>query len=514
MALGSSSTAMELARLLREVVPLAVEGPADADVTAVTADSRQVSRGSMFVAISGFTHDGHTFVSDAVAAGAAAVVAERPVPVATGVTRITVADSREALARLSSAFYGHPSRGLSVIGITGTNGKGTTAYLIEAILTRAGRPCGIIGTMGAKVGGTLVVLERTTPEAPELQRWLRRMADAGLRYAAVEVASHALALRRVEGCRFRVAVFTNLTQDHLDFHMTLDDYLAAKRRLFEMVEPDGVAIVNADDPHGAAMAAASRAPVLTFGLGPADVRAEDVRLHIGGAEFVLQTPHGRRPATLRLHGRFNVSNALAAVAVALSQGVPLDATLPALADFPGVPGRFETVSEGQPFAVVVDYAHTPDSLENVIRTGLDFAAGRTIVVFGCGGDRDRTKRPLMGAIAARLADVAIVTSDNPRTEDPDAIIEEIMTGIRAHPPSPQRGAGKGEGVRVEVEPDRRKAINRAIDIARPGDVVIIAGKGHELYQEIHGVKHLFDDREVAREALKARRGPMSDVRGP
>ncbi|MBI2246354.1 MAG: UDP-N-acetylmuramoyl-L-alanyl-D-glutamate--2,6-diaminopimelate ligase [Armatimonadetes bacterium] len=495
---------MRLIHLLREA-GLPTSGVADGEISGITADSRQVRPGMMFVAIVGFTHDGHTFVPDAVSRGAAAVVVERDVLVPEGVPRIAVPNSRETLGHLGSAFYGHPSRELSVLGITGTNGKGTTAYLIEAILSGAGRPCGIIGTMGAKMGEATIDLERTTPEAPELQRLLREMADRRIRYVAVEVASHALALHRVTGMRFAAAVFTNLTQDHLDFHKTFDAYLAAKRRLFEMVEPDGVAIINADDPAGAAMARASRAQTVTYGItSGADVRASDVRLHLGGTEFRIVTPRGHAALLRsRLHGRFNVYNTLAAIAVAQWAGVTLDELAPALQSFSGVPGRFEAVDEGQPFGVVVDYAHTPDGLANVLQTAKDFVRGRTIVVFGCGGDRDRTKRPIMGRLAAELADMAIVTSDNPRTEEPGAIIEEILAGIRDR-----------DGAQIEVEPDRRKAIYKAIGLARPGDMVIIAGKGHEPYQEIKGVKHPFDDRVVAREALRQVRTPSPGHRAP
>jgi len=336
------------------------------------------------------------------------------------------------------------------------------------------------------------------------------MADQHLDCVMMEVASHALALHRVDGCRFRAAVFTNLTQDHLDFHKTLDAYRAAKRTLFEMVDADGNATINVDDPSASAMAASSRAPVVTYGLtSRADVRAERVRLHLGGSEFMAVTPRGRLPVRLRLHGRFNVYNALAAIAAADAQQIALDVIGQALEGFAGVPGRFEAVDEGQSFAVIVDYAHTPDGLENVLQAARSFAGGRTLVVFGCGGDRDRTKRPVMGRIAAQLADVAIVTSDNPRSEEPTAIIEEILTGIRDPGSGIRNQPSKAQ---IEVEPDRRKAISRAIELVRPGDVVLIAGKGHEPYQEIHGVKHPFDDRVVAREALRNLQAPREERR--
>ena len=486
---------MRLDQLLTALPAAATAGPTDCEVTDVAAHHGAVHPGSVFVAVRGFRHDGHTFAAEAASRGAVAVVLEREIPLPGGVTRVLVGDSREALAHLSAAFFGFPSTALDVIGVTGTNGKGTTAYLIDAMLSGAGMSCGIIGTMGARIGAQTLPLDRTTPEAVDLQRLLRQMADAGLGHAVVEVASHALALRRVEGTRFAAAVFTNLTQDHLDFHHSLEEYRKSKRRLFEMVDPGGVSIVNADDAHAPVMASASRAPVVTYAIaGPADITAAGVRLHLAGSEYTLRTPERSVPIATTLHGRFNVYNALAASAVALHYGVAVEVIRDVLAIFPGVSGRFEAVDEGQGFGVVVDYAHTPDGLDNVIRTARDFVRGRTIVVFGAGGDRDRTKRPAMGTIVSSLADIAVVTSDNPRSEEPTAIIEEILRGMTG---------GRAE---VEVEPDRRRAIARAVALARPGDFIIIAGKGHEPYQEIQGTKHPFDDRVVAREALRAQGG--------
>jgi len=497
-----------LSELLTDVAGRRIDGPAAILISGITADSRTVTPGTAFVAITGFTHDGHTFVPEAIARGAAAVVVQRAVAAGRGVTTVTVPDTRIALAQISAAFYDYPSQTLHLIGITGTNGKGTTAALIEAMLTRAGMKAGLIGTLGAKIGDKEVDLGRTTPEAPQLQALLREMVEAGMSHAIMEVASHGLTLHRVDGCRFRAAVFTNLTQDHLDFHGSMDEYRRAKQRLFKMVDADGVAVVNADDAAASSMIEATRARVTTYGIAQAaDVRAEDVSLGTDGTRFTVLTPLGATSVDSRLRGKFNVYNALAAITTAMSQGVGLDVAAAALADFPGVPGRFEAVDEGQPFAVIVDYAHTPDSLENVLRTAREFAQGRVIAVFGAGGDRDRTKRPVMGHIAAELADTAIVTSDNPRSEDPMAIIDEILTGVR----------GPRSGVRIEVEPDRRKAIARAIELAAAGDVVVIAGKGHEPYQEIKGIKHPFDDRTVARETLsrlRAASGPRPEARGP
>jgi UDP-N-acetylmuramoyl-L-alanyl-D-glutamate--2,6-diaminopimelate ligase len=499
-----------LSDLLTAVTPLAVDGPATIPITGITADSRDVAPGMVFVAITGFTHDGHAFAPEAVARGARAIVVQAPTVGVHDVTVVTVPDSRAALAQLSAAFYGHPSRALQLIGITGTNGKGTTAALIDAMLARAGMKTGVIGTLGAKIGDRQVDLGRTTPEAPELQALLREMVDAGLSHAVMEVASHGLALHRVDRCRFQTAVFTNLTQDHLDFHGTMEEYGRAKLRLFEMVDPGGMSVINLDDPAAGVFARASRAKVVTYAIDqPADFRAEQVRLGVEGSSFVVQSRAGKASVRSRLRGKFNVANALAALATAVHQGVSLDTAAAAIADFAGVPGRFEAVDEGQPFAVIVDYAHTPDSLSNVLRTAREFAQGRVIAVFGAGGDRDRTKRPIMGRIAIELADTAIVTSDNPRSEEPMAIIDEILAGNR------ERGTGNGGF--LTVEPDRRQAIRRAIEMAQPGDVVVIAGKGHEPYQEIKGVQHPFDDRAVAREALKGVRaasGSRPEALGP
>ncbi|MGH2403561.1 MAG: UDP-N-acetylmuramoyl-L-alanyl-D-glutamate--2,6-diaminopimelate ligase [bacterium] len=493
---------MELRALLTEVYAPSVVGDAARPVRGIAYHSREVQPGFLFAAIKGLTDDGLTFIDEAVARGAIVILADRDVPAtggrggtASGVTVVRVADARRALAQISAAFYDHPSRRLRVIGVTGTNGKGATTYLTEAILRGAGLPCGIIGTMGIVIDGAVQASDRTTPEAPDLQHALQTMVERGRQYVAVEVASHALALERVTGCRFVVGVFTNLTRDHLDFHRSMEAYRAAKARLIAMTEPSGWTVLNADDPATAVMRAVSRARVLTYSLHrSADVRGRDLALHFRGSEFTADTPAGTIRVALRLSGAFNVANALAALTVGLTQEVPLATMADALAAMPGIPGRFEAVEEGQPFAVVVDYAHTPDGLENVLRAAREITTGRLITVFGCGGDRDRTKRPIMGRIAAQWADLVIVTSDNPRSEDPQAIIDEICPGIEA--------GRAGRRVHVELEPDRRRAIVAAVDAAGAGDLVLIAGKGHEPYQEIAGKRHPFDDREVVREALR------------
>ncbi|MDR7434917.1 MAG: UDP-N-acetylmuramoyl-L-alanyl-D-glutamate--2,6-diaminopimelate ligase [Armatimonadota bacterium] len=479
-------------RDLLEGIPAVVEGSLEVEVEGIASHSQAVRPGFLFAAIRGSRHDGHAFIPEAVANGATAVLVDHRVEGFPRLTQVITPDTRLALGLLSAAFYGHPSRRLHLIGVTGTNGKGTTALMIQAILTQAGVKAGSIGTLGARLEEEHLPLQFTTPEAIELQRLLQLMADRGITHVAMEVASHALALHRVAGCRFEAAVFTNLTRDHLDFHGDFANYLGAKARLFEMVEPQGISVINADDPHSHVLVAKSRAPVLTYGIeSPADVRAEEISLTPGGSNFTVCTPSGRCSVSLPMIGRFNVLNALAAIGVANSLGIPLEVAKEALERMPSIPGRFERVDNGGEIMVVVDYAHTPDSLANVLRAAAEITSGRKIVVFGCGGDRDRTKRPIMGRLAVELSEYAIVTSDNPRSEDPMAIIEEIVAGIP-----------DGAGSHYEVEVDRRKAIERAISMARPGDIVIIAGKGHEAYQEIKGVRYPFDDRVVAREALQ------------
>jgi UDP-N-acetylmuramoyl-L-alanyl-D-glutamate--2,6-diaminopimelate ligase len=383
------------------------------------------------------------------------------------------------MAPLADAFFGRPSDALRIAGVTGTNGKTTTTFLIRSMLEAAGARCGLLGTVQQVVGGTTEPVARTTPEAIDLQRTLRRMLDAGDSACSMEVSSHALALHRVDGVRFAAVCFTNLSQDHLDFHPSMEEYFAAKARLFEGGWP---AAANVDDPYGRRLHAD-----LTFGVEQAaDVTARAVELRPDRTAFTLVTPAGTTDVETRLRGPFNVSNALAAAAVGVLLGLPLEAIVAGLAAVPGVPGRMEPVDAGQAFQVLVDYAHTPEALDVVLAAARDIAEGRVIAVFGCGGDRDRTKRAPMGAIAARRADLVIVTSDNPRSEDPDAIIAEILAGT---------------GRPVTVEPDRRRAIGLAVSEARPGDVVVIAGKGHEQGQERGGIVTPFDDRAVAREAL-------------
>lgn len=479
-------------------------GSGDREVTGLAYHSQQVQPGDLFAALRGSSQDGHRYAADAVRRGAVALLVDHPLPDVEA-AQIVTPDTRRALAHLAAAFYGAPSRDLWVCGVTGTNGKTTTTYLIDAILRRAGWRTAVIGTLGVRALGRPVEFHATTPttpEAPDLQRLLRDLRASGASHVTMEVTSHALALARVEACRFRAAVFTNLTQDHLDFHGDLARYRDAKSRLFAMVDPDGASVVNADDPSASVMSARSRAAVWTYGMtADALVRATELETTPRGTRFVVSWPGGRAPLLLPLVGRFNVSNALAAFAAALAQGTAPDVILAALAAVAPVPGRFEPVDEGQEFAVIVDYAHTPDSLEKVLRLAADLSRGRRLVVFGCGGDRDRTKRPIMGRIATELADYAVFTSDNPRSEDPEAIIREIAAGA----------AGRRN---FESDPDRRRAIERAIDLARPGDVLVIAGKGHETYQILADRVVEFDDRQVVREILRRRErlGPVRPSR--
>src|SRR4051794_26159230 len=468
---------------LREVLGDAARDAPPVEVTALAYDNRLVTPGTLFFCVPGFTRDGHDFAPDAIARGAAALVVDRPLGL--GVPEVRVDDVRAAMAPAAARLHGDPTSTLCAVGITGTNGKTTSAFLVRGLLEAAGRRTGLVGTVTAVVGGRERPMVRTTPEAIELQRMFAEMRDAGDEAVVMEVSSHALALHRADAIHWAVAIFTNLTQDHLDFHPTMEDYFLAKRRLFES-GPE-VSVVNVDDPYGARLAA-DFPDAIRIGIDSPDaqLRATAIASDASGSSFTVDGPELRSP----LPGRFNVLNVLGAVAAVRALGVD-DATIAAtLPHAARVPGRFEPVDEGQPFAVLVDYAHTPDSLENVLRAARPLATGRLVVVFGAGGDRDRAKRPLMGAVASELADVVIVTSDNPRNEDPEAIIAAILERCAAG---------------VEVQVDRRAAIEQAIEIAEAGDVVIVAGKGHEQGQEFEGGRKVpFDDVTVAREALRAR----------
>jgi UDP-N-acetylmuramoyl-L-alanyl-D-glutamate--2,6-diaminopimelate ligase len=482
---------MELERLVAALAPEAVLGSPDpVEVRDLAYDARAVTPGAAFFAVPGEHVDGHRFAEQAVENGAAVLVVERAVE--PEVPQLVVPSTRAAMATAADVFFGEPTRELEVAGVTGTSGKTTTAFLLYSVLAAAGRDPGLLGTVESRIGGEVRPVVRTTPEAIDLQRTFREMLDAGNRSVALEASSHASVLHRLDRVRFDALVFTNLSQDHLDFHETMEEYFAAKRRLFTGAAPPPAA-VNVGDLWGRRLAEeledVSRAPLVTYGLAEdAEIRPENLELGPSGATFTA----GGIPIETRLRGRFNVENVLGVIAAAILLDVDEDAIAAGIAALEGVPGRFEAVDEGQPFSVVVDYAHKPDALDNVLRTARDLADGRVIVVFGAGGDRDRQKRPLMGKVARDLADVVIVTSDNPRSEDPLAIIQDVL---------------QGTGIDVEIDADRRSAIARGIELAEPGDVVVIAGKGHEQGQEVAGDKLPFDDRVVAREALgRQRRG--------
>jgi UDP-N-acetylmuramoyl-L-alanyl-D-glutamate--2,6-diaminopimelate ligase len=458
---------VELERLIAALGPREVVGEPSAEVGDVAYDSRAVERGSLFVCVPGERADGHDFAAAVVERGAVALVVERALP-GLDVPQLVVADARASMAVVADEFFGRPTETLQVAGVTGTNGKTTTTYLLVSILEAAGRRPGLLGTIESRIGSDRRPAVRTTAEAIDLQRAFRAMLDAGNHSAVIEATSHGSELHRLDRVRFAALVFTNLTQDHLDFHGTMERYFQAKRRLFIEARPR--AAINVGDPYGRRLAA-ELPDAVTFGRVPeADVG-----------------PGALEGIDLKLPGGFNVENALGAIAAARVLGVADDAIADGLEAVDGVPGRFERIEEGQPFLVVVDYSHKPDALATVLRTARELAENRVICVFGCGGDRDRGKRPLMGRIAGELADVAIVTSDNPRSEDPQAIVDEILAGATAP---------------LEVEADRREAIERALALAREGDVVVIAGKGHEPGQEIAGRILPFDDREVARAALR------------
>jgi UDP-N-acetylmuramoyl-L-alanyl-D-glutamate--2,6-diaminopimelate ligase len=511
MTLSALFTVLDESGLLtRPPAPASSDTGQDPVVGSIAYDSRAVAPAALFVALRGAHADGSRFAGQAIASGAVAVVAETEPPDRCPVPWATVGDGRLALAVLSSHFFGHPSRRMRVVGITGTNGKTTTSYLLQSAIEAAGIRCGLMGTVQYRIGDEVRDAARTTPEAPDVQAMLRDMLEAGCGACAMEVSSHALALKRVDGTRFAAAVFTNLTRDHLDYHDDMDRYFAAKRRLFDMLPSGAPAVVNVDDRRGAALAA-ELPRCLTYGVDrPADVAPDALPPSLVGLAFVARTPAGPVRVNSSLAGRFNVYNLLAAVAAGVALELPATAIEAGLARVALVPGRFQIVSApGDDVTVVVDYAHTDDALKNLLEAVRPIASARLTTLFGCGGDRDRSKRPLMGAVAARLSDTVGLTSDNPRSEDPDRIIDEIELGF-APPQDRGRPAGSaasstGTGLRWWRVTDRRAAIDRAIAEAGPGDVVVIAGKGHEKYQVIRDRVLPFDDVAEAREALARRR---------
>lgn len=479
------SAPRRLSDLLAAIVPSSVRGRQTIPVTNIAYRSDEVLPGGLFFCAPGRLHDGHTFATDAAGRGAVAVVVEEWLQLRESITQVLVPSVRGAMGPISAEFYGRPAERLILIGVTGTNGKTTTTYVLEEVFRAAGLTPGVIGTTGLRLGGRTVPLDRTTPEAPDLHRLLADMVQGGIQAVAMEVSSHGLDQERAAGARFACAVFTNLSQDHLDYHGTLDAYFQAKARLFTP-EVSERAAVNNDSPEGRTLIR-DDLPTITYGVEPgADLMAEGIETRPDGLSFRVDGMEVRS----RLRGAFNVHNCLAALAASRQVGIDDETAVRGIAMVDGVPGRLEPVEAGQPFQVLVDYAHTPDSVENVLRAARPLTKGKLIVVLGCGGDRDRGKRPLMGEAAARLSDLTVLTSDNPRSEDPQAIIAEIEPGAR-----------RGGGAYV-VEPDRRSAIRLAVEAAHRQDVVVIAGKGHETGQEFADHIIPFDDRVVAAEELR------------
>jgi len=502
---------MKLAELIGSNTEYSLNGDGATAITALTCDSRKVTPGTLFFALRGAAADGHVYIAAAIKAGAAAVVLEDADYAPAGTTWVQVREGRAAMADISARFFGSPTTQLPLIGITGTNGKTTTTYLIESILCASGIEPAVLGTISYRFGNTVLEASHTTPESTELQAAFRRLVDAGARAFVMEVSSHALEQKRVDGCCFDVGVFSNLTRDHLDYHGTMEDYLAAKQRLFaELLRPTAAkphrrAVVNLDDQYGAAIAASAACPVISYGVDhPADVHVRDWQLSVDGISGTLVTPQGEMAFASGLLGRFNLYNILAAASACIALGVAPEAVRVGLNAPVRVPGRMERVENNRGVTLLVDYAHTGDALQNVLTTLHEVATGRIITVFGCGGDRDNGKRPIMGNIAAKMSDLAVVTSDNPRSEDPALIMEQIKsgiaTGLREYRPEELACGFSGKGY-VLVE-NRRDAIRLAIRLSQPGDIVLLAGKGHEDYQIIGTVKHHFDDREEAAEALK------------
>lgn len=492
---------MLLKQLGTYVIASEIRGNEDTECRGISIDSRKVKPGDLFLCLPGHTVDGHDYAKQAEANGASALVVERWLD-DTSLPQLKVKDCRLAMAILGNVFYQTPSSRMSVIGVTGTNGKTTTTYLIEQILKDQGHITGLIGTIQRRYADQVFPMSGTTPESLDLQKYLDEMTEANASYCVMEVSSHALEQGRVKGTNFRTAVFTNLTQDHLDYHHTMEEYRAAKGLFFARLgntyaadpQERSYAVLNADDPASKYFTKQTAAEIVTYGVEQAaDVRASNIVITAKGTSFHVDTFAGSIDITLRMVGKFNVYNACAAIASTLLEGIPLEGIKASLEEIQGVEGRVEAVDEGQPFAVIVDYAHTPDGLENVLRTVKEFAKGRIVCVFGCGGDRDRKKRPIMGQIAAQYSDKVIVTSDNPRTEEPLKILQDIEAGLIEHNVSKDR---------YELIADRRDAIQKAIEMASSEDVVLIAGKGHETYQIIGTEVHDFDDRIVAKEAIR------------
>ena len=502
---------MTLRELLKNLPNAEAHGDTAVAIGSLTCDSRAVVPGALFFALRGVQADGHRYIEQAAAAGAAAVILEDAEFAPAGLPWVRVTDGRAAMGQMSALFNGNPTATRPLIGITGTNGKTTTTYLIEAILAAAGMPAAVLGTISYRFGATTILASHTTPESTELQRAFLELSEAGAQAFVMEVSSHALEQKRVDGCHFDIGIFSNLTRDHLDYHVTMESYLEAKCRLFsELLRPSQEkprrrAAINMDDPYGEEIARRCACPVVTFGInGECDIRPIDVTSSVNGIRATMITPAGKFEFASRLLGRFNLSNILAAVAAGVALDLPLQAIKSGIENHMTVPGRMERVENRRGVTCLVDYAHTGDALENVLATLKEIATGRIITLFGCGGDRDNGKRPTMGRIAATMSDLAIVTSDNPRTENPQAILEQIKAGItplglREYRPDELTGSFAGKGF-IMLE-NRHEAIRLATSLAQPDDILLLAGKGHEDYQIIGTTKHHFDDREEAATAL-------------
>ncbi len=487
---------MELKTVLAGIEYELVRGNLKQEISNISYDSRKVRPGGLFICIKGFQTDGHSFINSAIDNGAVAILAIDEVVIENSeVTILRTDDTRMALSKLAANYYNHPSEKLCLVGVTGTNGKTTITHLIQAILQEAGKKAGIIGTLYAKIGAQEKDLKHTTPEAPEIEEFISLAVEEQADYVVMEVSSHALDLHRTDNLDYNVAIFSNLSQDHLDYHHNMESYLEAKLKLFNMVNDSAAnyTIVNIDDANADCFIKASQAKVITYGINnDAMVRGLKVKTSLKGSSFIVKHQNGEFKINTKLIGLFSIYNILAAIAFALYAGIDPITIKNSLEKVEGVPGRFEQINCGQKFSVIVDYAHTPDGLENILKTAQEIVENRIITVFGCGGDRDKTKRPLMGKIAAKYSDFCVVTSDNPRSEEPHKIIEDIIPGL-----------DEIEGSRYAIIIERQEAIHHAINLAKPGDVVIIAGKGHETYQLIGGKVLDFDDRQVARDFLRS-----------
>ncbi len=501
---------MRLQELLQDLMPVATSGDLSTVITALACDSRKVEPGTLFFALKGSAVDGHRFIEQAIASGAAAIVLEDTTAAPAALPWIQVREGRQAMALMAACFYGMPTAHLPLVGITGTNGKTTTTYIVEGILAEAGIPSAVLGTVSYRFGDTALEASHTTPESIELQALFQKLAALGARGFVMEVSSHALEQHRVDGCQFDVGLFTNLTRDHLDYHGDMEQYKQAKLRLFtKLLQPDASkprrrAVINLDDPAGREFAAAAACPVISYGLDPAaDVTVRDLRSSLQETSGLLVTPAGEQTFSSRLLGHYNLSNILAAAATAHALDIPLHTIVQGIARHKTVPGRLEPVANPRGVTCLVDYAHTGDALENVLKTLKELATGRIITVFGCGGDRDRGKRSIMGEIATRFSDLAIITSDNPRTENPMNILEQIRTGIlpglrEFYQDNLLDGLPEKGFITIE---NRREAIRLGVRMSQPGDILLLAGKGHEDYQILGRVKHHFDDREEAAAAF-------------